>query len=517
MDASRALYDNLYDNTLKKSIKVSARELCCVALCCVMSHFLYVEARLSQLHALDHKAVNPQERKYCEEWWRTMMMMANNNDDGGGIVSTRKKIVFNDAGVNRGDVGDEGGCEGECGGFFPEGNNWPVWVLHEVFTRGGLTTKEVTYCAQCSSVWREGAAGCLAMARRKEADALMEAALPALHAAEGTLQELTWHDFEDLRSNHIPLRPLVHLFYCLGTVWPLFWDEAFAATALLATREKQRKKQKSAIDEASENGGGSVEGIESGGGGGRGEGRDDTSALVMTDGSGRGDEDNIVTTALAASNGVSDITAAAAALIFGEGGGGGGIGGGGGGTRRNEEDAWLAAAMAASVADAGSRPPFSSSSLEERRLPSPPPPPPPSLPLPPEPSSAAAAAAASAARSFFSDENSKIDLDNATWRAQAWSIVVEPMLRSPRFPGLFTHCPDRVLPRPDRLAKLRASTGSADDMEDYVPLLSTAAVRRAHDAAGRLAEWLMAQEAYAHARLCVDRASGGRRVEGIVG
>lgn len=43
-----------------------------------------------------------------------------------------------------------------------------------------------------------------------------------------------------------------------------------------------------------------------------------------------------------------------------------------------------------------------------------------------------------------------------------------------------------------------------------MPLLSASAVSRAHGAAGRLASWLMAREAHAHAQLCVRRAEGAQ-------
>jgi hypothetical protein len=362
----------------------------------------------------------------------------------------------------------------------------------------------------------------------------MEAALPGVDATDGVLSTLAWHDFADLRTNHIPLRPLVHLFYCLAMVWPLFWDEGLA-TKLAA--KKQRKKKDSSMKKTNDGEGGGDGGGRGGGraGGGGAGGSNDTHITdeipaQKTDRTGdcvEGDDAAVVD--LATFDDIADVAAAAASLVLGGGGGGGqnaasdapsssssfssstaaatSMGAG-----RSEEDLWLAAAMAAtSLVNTASSSSLPSLSSETEQHPRPDAEPEPEsaesahqLQLPSEPSSREAAAAAAAARRFIlDDDKNKIDLDDATWRAQAWAIVVEPMLQSPRFPGLLSDGL-RILYRPDRLAKLRASTGSADDMEDYVPLLSASAVERAHGAAGGLASWLMAREA--HAQLCVERA-----------
>ena len=311
----------------------------------------------------------------------------------------------------------------------------------------------------------------------------MDAALPALHAAEGAVPALTWHNFEDLRTNHIPLRPLVHLFYCLGMVWPLYWDQDLVAS-LVSKKEKRKNGSSSAAATAV---------VEGSGGGGRGgvvgDVRETIRGEEVSGGAAEegGDTERVASASvpftqvgfgtavrLAASSDVADVAAAAAALILG---GGGSVGRGGGGSDavgdtargastggargRSEEDGWLATAMAASAAETmshtisseGSHPQHQREQLQQLRL-------------PPEPPSHEIAAAAAAARRFMSDDGIKIDLDNATWRAQAWSIVVEPMLQSPRFPGLLLDSL-RLFSQADRLAKLRASTGSADDMEAW--------------------------------------------------
>lgn len=360
-------------------------------------------------------------------------------------------------------------------------------------------------------MWREAAAATLAAARRKEAGLLMDAALPALHAAEGAVPALTWHDFEDLRTSHIPLRPLVHLFYCLGMVWPLYWDKDLLASPV-SKKGKRNNGNGSAATAAPAaavegsrgggEGGGGREGEEGGEGGGGGNVRELMGGEVGCGGAEEGGDTERVASAsvpftqvgfgttvrLAASSDVADVEAAAAALILGggggveQGGGGGeGVGGGGGGSDdagdtardasavgargRSEEDGWLAAAMAASALETASHtstaatvsseenhPRHQQEQLQQQ------------LRLPPEPPIQETATAAAAARRFMSDDEIKIDLDNATWRAQAWSIVVEPMLQSPRFPSLLLDSL-RLFSQPDRLAKLRASTGSADDME----------------------------------------------------
>jgi hypothetical protein len=117
-------------------------------------------ARLSQLHALDHRPVNPQERKYCEQWWLDLNQQQGGGAGGGfgqGGAAAGTSSPGAGAGAGAG-VGADGFHHGVGGGDsgsapgFPEGNEWPVWVLHEVYTRGGLSTMEVTHCAECSSV-----------------------------------------------------------------------------------------------------------------------------------------------------------------------------------------------------------------------------------------------------------------------------------------------------------------------------------------------------------------------------
>lgn len=412
-------------------------------------------ARLRQLHALDHRPINPQEREYCERWWQDM-----NGHTRRGEASASTSAANSPLGA------PEGGAltsDGAPGRRWPDGNEWPVWVLHEVFTRG-LTTKEVTFCAECSSVWREGAAACLTAARRSHASSLMEAALPDVAATEDVIPGLTWHDFEDLRSSHVSLKALVHLFYCVATVWPLYWDEALAAAVAQGRQRLSSTASSDAIASVGRDG-------------------DESPSSIW-----REREPDV-----AARDDMGDVTATAAALMLED----GIIVDGLRTIADREEEEWLAAALAASAADS------------IQRVPDPEPEPePPGLPLPPEPSSEEVATTAAAARTFILNEG--VDLDNATWRAQAWTIVVEPMLGSPRFPGLLLDCAP-VLARPERLAKLRASTGSADDMEDYVPLLESSCVSRVHGPAGRLAAWLMAREAHAHAALCVSRAGSAPR------
>eukprot|EP00959_Pyramimonas_sp_CCMP1952_P391857 8211876-Pyramimonas_sp.AAC.2 len=50
-----------------------------------------------------------------------------------------------------------------------------------------------------------------------------------------------------------------------------------------------------------------------------------------------------------------------------------------------------------------------------------------------------------------------------------------------------------------RLSQLRAATGSADDLEEYVSEMDQWALARCSAAAGGLCDWLLAVEAAAHA------------------
>ena len=185
-------------------------------------------------------------------------------------------------------------------------------------------------------------------------------------ATGGAVPALRWADFDDLRRSHIPMRPTVHLFYCLGVIWPPFWEQSQSVRMLVSRSPLPSDELARRLAPRS------------------GGARDRTTAAAAA----------AAATATAAATAAAATPAAAAATF-------------------------AAATAAATAATA----------------------------------TPAAAAAAAAARNFFTEP---IDLDNATWRAQAWHKVVEPMLSSPHFPALLLRC----LPiRPERLTQLRRSTG----------------------------------------------------------
>ncbi|KAG2497412.1 hypothetical protein HYH03_004567 [Edaphochlamys debaryana] len=83
------------------------------------------------------------------------------------------------------------------------------------------------------------------------------------------------------------------------------------------------------------------------------------------------------------------------------------------------------------------------------------------------------------------------DLDSQTWRHSHWASARQ-LIEDPDFPtpGLLAALP--LGPR--SLALLRSRTGSADDLDFYVPHLQPRDAGKHCEAAGRLAEWLMGAE-----------------------
>jgi len=86
------------------------------------------------------------------------------------------------------------------------------------------------------------------------------------------------------------------------------------------------------------------------------------------------------------------------------------------------------------------------------------------------------------------------DLGSSTWRSDAVTEA-QPMLESEDFPSfLFSFA---TLMDFETMIRLRAMTGSADDLDEYVPVLDLWAVSRYSSSAGRLCAWLLAVEAKA--------------------
>lgn len=87
------------------------------------------------------------------------------------------------------------------------------------------------------------------------------------------------------------------------------------------------------------------------------------------------------------------------------------------------------------------------------------------------------------------------DFESSTWRNRAWERATR-MIGDPGFLNEMRRRADELVAGPDggSLAYLRAATGSADDLDEYVPPLDVRAVTRACAPFGRLASWLLAVE-----------------------
>jgi len=83
------------------------------------------------------------------------------------------------------------------------------------------------------------------------------------------------------------------------------------------------------------------------------------------------------------------------------------------------------------------------------------------------------------------------DLDSQTWRNHAWELGLHVM-NSAEFPTALEDRQAELHTDACLLARVRAASGSADDLETYVPLLDERAARRACVPAGKLATWLLA-------------------------
>ncbi|GIL62115.1 hypothetical protein Vafri_16395 [Volvox africanus] len=96
-----------------------------------------------------------------------------------------------------------------------------------------------------------------------------------------------------------------------------------------------------------------------------------------------------------------------------------------------------------------------------------------------------------------------VHLDSQTWRMASWEFALELLQhRDFPLPAMLTALP--LGPR--ALAALRCRTGSADDLDFYVPQLRSQDVARLNASAGRLAEWLLGVEAHCRAAHEADRA-----------
>ncbi|KXZ46733.1 hypothetical protein GPECTOR_41g698 [Gonium pectorale] len=97
----------------------------------------------------------------------------------------------------------------------------------------------------------------------------------------------------------------------------------------------------------------------------------------------------------------------------------------------------------------------------------------------------------------------EVDLDSPSWRMATWEAAQE-LLQSRAFP--LPMLPGALPLGRRALAVLRCRTGSADDMDFYVPQLRTQDVARHNASAGRLAEWLLGVEAHCRAAHELDAA-----------
>jgi len=103
-------------------------------------------------------------------------------------------------------------------------------------------------------------------------------------------------------------------------------------------------------------------------------------------------------------------------------------------------------------------------------------------------------------------------LQSSTWRKQVWEAA-QDMLRSQDFPaGLMAALP---LLSFRAVTRLRALTGSADDLEVYIPSLDLGALARAGPAIARVSDWLMAAEAHLYSKLRLERAEAHMRGEPV--
>ncbi|GAX77215.1 hypothetical protein CEUSTIGMA_g4661.t1 [Chlamydomonas eustigma] len=88
------------------------------------------------------------------------------------------------------------------------------------------------------------------------------------------------------------------------------------------------------------------------------------------------------------------------------------------------------------------------------------------------------------------------------WCDIAWQMCMA-MISDPAFPKALLKC----MPlSQDMVTRLRARTGSANDLEVYNPALDVREVRRCHSASGPLAVWLLAVEEVEYCRIMVDQA-----------
>ena len=167
----------------------------------------FVLGCLQALTCLDHAAVSPQERAYCD----ALALRVGEVQEAVPAEPAEHPRLLNDAA-------------------------WPEALLsHLLFF---LPPRDLVAAALASSRWRHAAAPALLAARLTAATERAAAAADALHGVSSLLAGLGPSDFEELAATLLPPRPVVQLCYCLGMLWSPPLPVAAVASQTVAAPER---------------------------------------------------------------------------------------------------------------------------------------------------------------------------------------------------------------------------------------------------------------------------------------
>ncbi|GFR47031.1 hypothetical protein Agub_g8716 [Astrephomene gubernaculifera] len=437
-----------------------------------------VVARCRQLTALDHRAIFPQERRYAEAWWEDLQRQEQERRQlpdtshaglhgchGDGLESRRMTAATTSTVLGvaacAGVTSTAAPLAAEADAKAPDGAKLPMDVLYSVLSR--LDARCLVMAALACRSWCAVAVFPLARMRLQRAQAALCDAAAAVPRLAGAITDVRRDELDELLASGLPARPLVQLFFALEVLW-------------------QQRRRRAVQDRR----------------GGHAEDANERAAAQAwrdADVDAEGAQEQPLRRWQQQQDEQGQAAPAGANELFAckEEAAGAGIRAGSEGYCEAEE----ACAARGSEGEQCLLGPGSDMGGER----------------------GSDAQSGSGGMWYAGDEadddgdrdddmvseqsDLDLDFDSQTWRTASWEAAQE-LLRARDFP-LPTLL--EALPLgPRALAALRCRTGSADDLDFYVPQLRAEDVVRHNTSAGRLAEWLLGVEAHCRAAHELDDA-----------